>query len=268
MKVSNKSIFHIVQTIFTGKEDAKNVFDRVWLKNRIELFKKFTLKSLLNQTNRNFLHWILWRPEEKTEPLVQDLAKFLKEINYQFVFTFFSTPYFNENQEPEVVDSLPKRLEKSLEFVKGFHIDEEVVYLTVIDSDDMFYKGATEEIQSYDYEFKRALYFTKGYAFEIQSKRLAEWNPTTCPPFYTIFQPSEVFFDSIKHLEYRKGLIFHKHIPKVFNSIPLEGRKFMYGIHSLNDTTFWNNSYKGKEYLDEKEKVLILKDFGIEYDRI
>ena len=85
-----KSIFHIVQTIFTGKEDAKNVFDRVWLEDRIELFKKFTLKSLLNQTNRNFLHWILWRPEEKNEPLVQDLARFLRELKYEFVFTFFS----------------------------------------------------------------------------------------------------------------------------------------------------------------------------------
>lgn len=268
MKALNKSFFHIVQTIFTGKEDAKNVFDRVWLKDRIELFKKFTLKSLLNQTNRNFLHWILWRPEEKNDILVQDLAKFLKDINYKFVFTFLSTPYFNEKQSFDVVKSLPERLEKSLELVKGFYVDEKVVYLTVIDSDDLFHKDVIQEIQSYDYKFKRALYFSKGYVLEIKTKKLAEWNPTTCPPFYTIFQPAEVFFDSKKHLEYRKGLIFHKHIPKVFNSIPLDGRKFIYGIHGLNDTTFWNNPYKGKEYLSEKEKVLILKDFGIDYDRI
>ena len=262
------SFLHIIQTIFTGKEDTKNVFDRTWLENRIEIFKKFTLKSLLNQTNKNFLHWFIFRPEEEEEILVQNLAKFLKELDYNFVFTFFSTPYFNEKQSEDVVKSLPERLEKSLEIVKKFYNNEDAVYLTVIDSDDLYYKEAIAEIQKYDYEFKRALYFSKGYVLDIPTKKLAAWNPTTCPPFYTIFHPAEIFFDAKEHLKYKRGLIFHKHIPKVFNAISLEGRKFIYGIHGLNDTTRWGNPYRGQEYPDEEIKRSILKDFGINYDVI
>lgn len=262
------SFMHIIQTQITGKQGTRSLDkQKEWLETRIKIFKNYTIKSLLNQSEQNYLHWISFRPEEKDDPSVKDLEAFLKSFNYNFVFTFFGFQYPHPKfQTEEFKKTIPERLANSLLEVKQFYNKEKAVYLTVIDSDDLYHKDAFKEIQSHIFRTKGALYFQTGYVYDLNSKKLADWNPKTCPPFFTILYSAEVFFDAKQHLIYRPGYLPHMKIPVVFKAIKLSDRKYMYGVHGLNDTTTWGHEYRGKEYLDDKDKHKILKDFGIYLD--
>ena len=48
-----------------------------WLKNRIQIFKQFVVPSLLAQTEQNFILWCAFRHEERDNPLVKELKKYL-----------------------------------------------------------------------------------------------------------------------------------------------------------------------------------------------
>ena len=96
-----KDIIHIINTIFTGRGTPHLVGGNIeeesdnWIGERIYIFKRYTLASLLNQTNRDFLHWICFRNEK---PQWKQLGQYLKILKYNFVFTYiFSRHLFFES---------------------------------------------------------------------------------------------------------------------------------------------------------------------------
>ncbi len=255
---------HIIYTSLTGRQGIPS-FDKNkdWLKFRIEFFKKYTINSLINQSEHNFLHWISFREKTEEEPLINELREYLKSLNYNFVFTFgFQYPH-PKYQTKEFRKEIPERLQRSLDIVKKLYQGQKSIYLTFLDSDDLFHRDAIKEIQSYDFKYKRALCFDKGYIYNTNTKVLAQWNPDTCPPFSTILYPVETFFNAKKHLEYRPGYVSHLTVPRLFNVIKLSGRKYIVGCHGMNSTTTWRHSFRGPMYQNEEEKQNILKDFGI-----
>lgn len=255
---------HIIYTSLTGRQGIPSFDkDREWLDFRIKFFERYTINSLLNQSESNFLHWISFKENTEQDPLIKKLKRHLEKLNYNFVFTFgFQYPH-RKHQTKEFKKEIPERLQKSLDAIKEYHSKQDYIYLTFLDSDDLFYKDVVQEIQSYDFKYKRALCFSKGYIYNTKSGVLAQWNPDTCPPFSTILYPANVFFDAKSHLEYRPGNVSHLTVPELFNVINLPGRKYVVGCHGKNSTTTWRHSYRGPEYLDKEEKRDILKDFKI-----
>jgi len=249
---------HIIQTVLTGR-GVRRLEEETpeWLIGRIELFKKYTLPSLLNQTNRNFLHWISFRePGEESNEQVIKLKEYLTNLNYNFVFTYNGQPYIDD----KIADNRTEddRFRLSLEKIKDIE-DSDWIYFTVLDSDDMFSKDVVDEIQREKPAFKKALVYQKGYIYDDTTRKLADWD-TESPPFYTIIYPTEVFVDAIKKREYVDAFKSHEDIIRFLHYKVLSKNKYCVVVHKNNKSTYWEHKYKGQEY-SQKEKIL--NNFGI-----
>lgn len=330
---------HLIRIAFTGVGLHAGFRGDEWYAHRIEIFKNYTLKSLANQSNKNFAIWCTFRAEERSNPLTETIREAIEATGIPYVFTFHGLPYFDDkfsnytlktklkNLLQMLWDSyhhgrkrslremwlhtwedknktLPARLEKTLETLKiEMGTDYQWVYVTQIDSDDMFHKDAVDLIQSHEPAYKKALVMDKGYMYNVVTGQLGEWLPPTCPPFSTVIFPANVFFNPQSYLEYYGAFRTHEDISKVFRAetldmykycvtahgkhhistswdVPLPkrvyhkykyARPYCYTTSGQNISTHWRsktlkrkNFMLGKEFTDPQEKRQIMADFGIE----
>ena len=294
MKTSN---FHVVYIPVSGVGIPKR--NKKWLEYRIKIFKEYTLKSLLNQTERNFTLWLSFTEKERYNDSVQELVNYLVSLKMPFLITYNGLSYHDDKFSRGLVTkllniarilrscwrerslenllgikeiikdknkTLEKRLEKSLSQFASWVIHPDKVLLTRIDSDDMFHEDAVERIQKAakqargEYEYG-ALVFKSGLVYNKNMGELAEWNPRTNPPFHTIIFPADKFFNAKKHLEHYKGYKSHEDIPKLFKTTLLPNGRYCVLVHSVKNqiSTIWNHPFRGQKMNDE-----LLKDFGLE----
>lgn len=252
-----KKFSHFIHTTFTGRGIPGYGGDE-WYEKRIETFKKYCVPSLQNQTNQNFIHWICFRPEEKENPLTIKLGKYLDSIKYKYIFTFHGQP-FRDDKKSDI--SLKSRLTKSLEDIKQY-VKGDYVLFSVIDSDDMYRNDYVELVQKEKYAYKKALIAVQGLVLNDTTEELADWNHPSCPPFYTIFFPTEVFIDVEKHLAYYYPFVSHEDILTVFKWEKLPDYMYCCTTHSGNISTTWDNSCRGKPYFYDNINKQILTKFG------
>lgn len=258
VKKEGNSFVHLLYTPFTGLGLNRNRMDDKWLAYRIDVFKQHTLKSLLNQTNRNFTHWISFREVDRERQLVKDFQEYMHAIpNYKTVFTFGGIAFWDDKYEK---DNLLERLQNTLPDLIGACYKKDYVLKTIQPSDDMYSGKAVDEFQKH-----KTSAYEKGYMLNKETQRLAEYNPATSPPFYTIMFPRDVFLNPEKHMEYMGGFKSHEDIPKIFDTTKLKGRKFCVVVHGKNISTNWEHPFRGR-VLDWDEGAEILKDFGIKVD--
>ncbi len=256
------NICHLFYCPFTGLGLHDGYRGDLWMKNRIEIFKKYTLKSILNQTNRNIINWISFREKDKDNPLVLGLIKHLKSLrDYNYAFTFGGVCFWDDKYPN---DNLKERLEKTLPALKETIAWRKYVYMTIQPSDDMYMRDMAEKIQCEDFKENKAVGYLRGYILNSQTDQLAEYNPTTTPPFYTIMFTKEDFLDPEKHFELVKNLKSHEYIRREFDFFPYSDPGFCVLVHGENISTTWDISYKGRE-IKGNEKEAILERFGI-YD--
>ena len=270
-----KNIF-LCYTPFTGLGNYGGMRGQKWLKNRIEIFKKFTLSSLLNQTSRNFVHWISWRYEERYNPLVKELEIYLKNIDgYKFIFTYSGICFWDDKYPDNVArERLLNSIHGSIGELIDITGDNDYIMMMIVPSDDCYHREAVNEIQA-GFEKNpdlQAIGFSKGYIADYVNKKVAEYDPFTNPPFYTIKFPRGIFIDPLKHVEftalkrdvskYKKGTPCpsHEYIGDALKYGVIKERGFLVGTHGENISTIWNHPFKGQLVDDE-----VLKDFGI-YD--
>ena len=255
-----KKLIHLVYVPFTGlgSVDFKG---NSWFSYRADIFRDYTLKSLTNQTTKDFVLWVSFRPEEKENPITKQIEQDIKNAGLKYILTFDGVMMWDDRGLFHNKD-LKERMEKSLSVIKGQLEPAEYIFKTDLGSDDIFSKEALEEIQKQEPKLRGALYYLNGYVLDMVNMRLADWNrPTPCSK-YTIMYPCDIFFDAEKHLEYVKGLESHEFIPKVFDAVRLPDKRYMAGVHRANISTTWENQMRGQEYgdIDKRE---ILKNFGI-----
>lgn len=274
---TNTQDLHILYTPFTGVGLHGGFRGNKWLEHRIGIFKNYTLKSLLNQSNRNFIHWFSFRPEEKDNQFVLGLADYLKQQKYNFIFTFDGLMYwddkfntytlkqrarnflmimwdmwiYKELKNPKTIwkytwenknETLVQRIANSIQIIASvLSTNYDWIYMTRIDSDDMFHSQVVDLIQNQEPEERKALIFKNGYILNTQTGQVAEWNPPTNPPFHTIIFPKEVFFDAQKHREYYRDFTSHEDIPRVFNCVELDLKGFLVSFHGKHISTAWNS---------------------------
>jgi len=268
----------LVYTPFTGLGLYGGSRGNRWLRNRIAVFKRFVIPSLLNQTDRNFVHWISWREEDRGNKYIKELEEYLSEIpNYKFVFTYNGITIWDDKyEEKEARERLVNSLVRTLPQLFDYAPDCEEIYWLLQPSDDLYDKMTVESVRK---AFKedpsmQAVVYTEGYMCNYTNKDLAEYNPKTLPPFCAIRFPRETFFDAGKHMtyialkehrgKYKKGTPqpSHEYLEDCLKTARFKGRGFLVGCHGENVSTHFNHPYKGKE-INGVDKAIILNRFGI-----
>lgn len=180
---------HLVYIPFTGV-GIPGFKGQEWLADRIQVFKDYTHKSLVAQTTHDFTLWVSWRPEERGNPLVEELDRYiLDESPFLHIFTYDGLMYHDDKFGGPVPhrlwncarlvrqawrsgayaalpnhlrmvltdknSSLRERVERTTTFLGALGVaeDSDDVLVTRIDSDDMFHRDALKKIRSY-YDLK------------------------------------------------------------------------------------------------------------------
>lgn len=293
--MTKETFLHIIYIPFVGVGlGSAQRRNPNWLADRIQIFKDYTLKSLLNQEERNFILWASFTQSEKYDKKVGELANYLKANKVAYIFTFDGLMYWDDkfNTDPisrlknfarivrdcwrngnmrdfwpslrEVFNNrnktLVERLGNSLRpFKDNFATGVNWFYVTRIDSDDMFHKSVVKEIQKLP-AFEGAYVMKKGYIHNRHSGLIAEYLPKTNPPFHTIIFRAETFLNPAEHFAYFKDFRSHEDITRVFRSYLLPDFRYCVLTHNpLNHiSTGWNHPFRGE--LVDKE---VLKDFGL-----
>lgn len=296
---SSNDFIHLVLIPFTGVGLYGGYRGDAWFQERIEIFKEYTLKSLAAQTEKNFVVWCTFRPQEETNPLIAQIADALEDAGLRHVFTHDGLPYWDDkfggswknklknagrvirgayrnNTWSDVpsglgellVDknsTLVERVGRSVKRLEGLLGRHDTVLLTRIDSDDMFRKDAVSLLQKTWEEFGRfeagAMTIDRGYITD--GREVAEYNPSTNPPFHTLTFGGSTFFDGQRHVAAYRGYKSHEDL-KLW-SHPFEGLYFNERLFCVTTTnpsnhisTTFNHPFKGKTV-----DSAILKDFGL-----
>lgn len=269
-------IKHLMYVPFTGLGLYKGFRGNVWLKNRIAIFKNFVVPSLKHQTNHNFILWISWRREERNNHLVLELKNWLIKTLplIPVVFTFSGVCFYDDKySDLEAKDRLLTSIHNSVRELFDVIGECEYILMTIQPSDDLYHRKAVEAIQKVlSRDTFDAVGFPKGFICNYTTKAVAEYNPETNPPFYTIKFPRKVFFDPFAHVQftalkkdsgkYKAGTPCpsHEYVGECLRYALIgDLRGFMVGTHGANISTTFSNPCKGPTVSEE-----ILKDFGIE----
>lgn len=274
--MEKRLVKHFMYCPWTGLGLFNGFRGNVWLKNRIKVFKAFVVPSLQAQTNKDFTLLCSWRAEEKNNPYVRELMKYLEGITeFKTVHSFHGILFYDDKYEDSVAR---ERLVNSLHYTVGDLYDElgeaDTVLMTIQPSDDLYHRKAVEVIQNAfeKYPDLQGIGFSKGYIMSYTTGDVAEYNPKTNPPFYTIKFTREQFTNPLRHIEhtalkkdvgkYKAGtpLPSHEYVGDCLKYRQVEDRGFLVGTHGANISTHYNIPYKGETVGRE-----VLKDFGV-YD--
>jgi len=277
-KESETKTKHLMYMPFTGLGLYNGFRGNRWLKNRIKICKQFVIPSLQAQTCKDFTLWISWRPEERHNSLVKDFQMYLKRrTNLDIIHTYSGVCFWDDKYSPEVAH---ERLLTAIHGAMSELVDAttgefgyEWVLMTIQPSDDVYHKNAVKGIQGVFREMPKlqAMGFEKGYIMNYQTKEIAEWNPKTNPPFYTIKFPRPTFINPLQHAQYtalkhdvpgyKMGtpLPSHEYVKDCLRYGVVPERGFLVGVHGSNISTVFDHPYRGAIISAD-----ILKDFGLE----
>lgn len=276
--MEQQKIKHFMVVPFTGLGNYNGYRGAKWLKSRIQIFKQFVIPSLQNQTNKNFILHCCWRAKERDNPYVKELIKYLEGIKeFKTIHTFHGILFWDDKYpDLEARDRLLSSIHASMGDLINLTADCDFILETLQPSDDCYHKTAIQGIQTVFNKLPalQAFGFKNGYLINYNTKEVAEYNPLTNPPFFTIKFPREVFIDPLKHAQYisikfdskdgkyKAGTPYpsHEYIGEALNYGTVEHRGFLVGTHGTNISTHWNIPYKGESVNQE-----VLKEFGI-YD--
>lgn len=234
-----------------------------WLRNRIKVFEQFVIPSLQAQTDQEFVLWVCWRREERTNPQVIQLYQRLFNMPRSFgvVFTYAGVPFWDDKYPDEVArERLLTTLRGSLREIIDLVTDCEEVYWLLQPSDDLYERHTIELVKksfAKNPEIQAATY-ARGYLCNYATKQVLEYNPQTNPPFFAIRFPREVFFDPGRHATYTGPYKSHEYVGEKLRLGVFEDRGFLVGTHGENISTHFNHPYGGKEVHPE-----VLDLFGI-----
>lgn len=255
---------HFLMIPFTGLGLYGGFRGNHWLCNRIKVFKQFVIPSLIAQTNQDFVLWIAWRWEERDNPHVKELKSYIKDRGLKSVFTYSGVPFWDDKYPDDIArNRLIAAIHGSMGELTNVIGENDYVLMTIQPSDDCYHKDFVKNIQSlFDTTDVQVLGFRKGYIMDYIKGELAEYNPFTIPPFFTIKFPRIIFTDPLKHLEYTGPYKSHEYIGDKLKFGEIGVRGFLVGIHGANISTVFDHPFRGK-ILNSVETVDVLKDFGL-----
>ncbi|MFE4047055.1 MULTISPECIES: glycosyltransferase family A protein [unclassified Priestia] len=202
-----------------------------WIKNRIELFMNYTAKSLISQTNQDFLTLVLYEDETK-----------------QIIDTSLS----QYNKLPSNIKFVGKK--EYNQTLKASIKDFEYLYLVRIDSDDMYHKTYIEQLHQYKHKPDTEVIINQnGYLFDINTGSLA-------PIFYESPQFYTLIYKTADYLKGKRYVLPGGHAGAItLNHEIISKRNFLNIIHQKN--TLPKIIARKNTILEKEESQNILKMF-------
>src|SRR4030042_3368645 len=93
---------HFFYTPFTGLGNFQGFRGNNWLGRRIQIFHAVVVPSLVAQTDKDFILWVSWRPQERENKQVQDLKEYLDAMGLKNVFTYGGVVFWDDKYSDEV----------------------------------------------------------------------------------------------------------------------------------------------------------------------
>lgn len=260
-------ITHFLYVPFTGLGLYQGMRGSRWLKSRIIIFKQFVVPSLLAQTNQDFVLWISWRYEERSNKYVRELEKWLNHnTNLKVVFTYSGVCFWDDKYPDDVArERLINAIHGSMGELLNIMGECDTVLMTIQPSDDCYHGKMIEETQRFFKENPTMDVFgyRRGYVMDYTKLKIAEWNPTTTPPFYTIKFEREIFTNPLAHINFTGPYKSHEYVKDYLKSYYSDyNRGFIVGTHSSNISTVFDHPYTGHQYNGDNI-IRILSEFGI-----
>jgi hypothetical protein len=209
--------YFIVKTYFDKREGIK---DDAWLRRRIELYKKYTLASLMSQTYQNFKIWLCCGEG------LQDVMKPLKAEMPNAVFTYGE------------------------HFTNGIHREERFkmngcdrVAIMRIDSDDVYRYTAIQTVREYMANLKvtdepQVLLYQVGYLYDINDQRLGIYRKNSSP-FHTLMFAVPDFMSPSRY--YPKFCGDHSKVADRYKFHVLPQKQFCVLVHGDNFSSTFNS---------------------------
>lgn len=257
-----KNITHFMYVPFTGLGLHGGFRGDTWLLSRIKVFKEYVIPSLMAQSNQNFIIWISFRPEEEENPIVTELAESMTALRgIRFIMTFHGVCFWDDKySDEEASRRLYGSLEGSLKELQEAVGESDSVLMTIQPSDDMYLSDMVDMTQRF---FKQihphnAYTYVQGYIMDYGSREIAEYNPTTHPPFYTLKFSRDVFLDPHLHMLHTGPYHSHEYVGDYVTMATNFDRGFIVGTHGENISTTYNHPYRGAVLSSsERDDVLI-----------
>lgn len=271
--MEQQKITHFMYCPWTGLGLYNGFRGNRWLRNRIKVFKQFVIPSLQAQTSKNFILWCSWRREERHNVHVMQLMEYLDGITeFKTVHTFSGVCFWDDKySNREARGRLLTSLHGAMGVLCDYVSEADFVYMTIQPSDDCYHKNAVKAIQAVFNETDlQAVGFKNGYMMNYLTKEVAEYNPNTNPPFYTIKFPKKDFLDPLGHANYTALKVdtekypvgtpcpSHEYVGMCLKYQQIDQRGFLVGTHGENISTIFNHPFRGKAVGQE-----VLADFGL-----
>lgn len=255
--------YHFVYVPWTGLGLYDGYRGDAWLKKRIRIFNSFVLPSILNQSNKNFCVWFSFRPEEESNLIVQSFIESLESIRgFRLVVTYSGCCFWDDKYPAEEASKrLLSALEGALPLLKQSTPEEtDHVLMTIWPSDDMYLSNAVDDFQNALKGERKIAGYTRGYIMNYSTKEIAEYNPTTSPPFFTIKFPADIFFSPKQHYNYTGPYESHEYAKShIGGSVDVLNRGFVVGTHGANISTTYNHPYQGPVLNKEKTDSVLIR---------
>ena len=213
---------------------------RIWVDYRFNFWKRYTLNSILNQSNKDWEYWFI----------VDDTSYNLLDGRFDLI------------QDPRI-----KLVFRNDQVSAGRDTGNYDYYIVFrLDSDDMYRYDVTDESMNIEFESDDGLYkyiqYTHGYIYKASTKQLKEWwRRHMTPPFFARIYTNNEWSRMIgsDKLELFDG--GHEQV-RLYKRKLLDSGRFCVGIHDLNMVTTLG---KRTEVFDENNKKKILYGFGVNY---
>lgn len=148
-----------------------NNTDPAWLDYRLDIFRRYTLRSLTNQVDNNICIWMICSPESKDilMPKVESMS------DVDFIFD----------------------VEEACLNLEG---NREPIYFLKIDSDDLYHESVVEKVRQTlgPLNGMPMLMFDDGYIYDIPTKKLSTYVRWSMPTIAVKFSPGLFNVDNFR----------------------------------------------------------------------
>lgn len=210
--------------------------DDNWMNHRFEIFSKYCLPSVVNQTNHDFT-WLIFLNADTTEKHRQLITELiLGQSNIRLVYV---------EEYKELLVKLKKTISSELH-------NEQYIITTRLDNDDCIRKDFVQLIQNeFAQQDKCIIDFPKGLSLEIEPKIRLAYRRIRLNPFISLIENIHSFQTVMHYFKHRAWEKINIRTKSIKNYRP-----WLQLVHDKNKL----NSFKG---LFLCNKVNHIADFGI-----
>ncbi|GAG82200.1 unnamed protein product, partial [marine sediment metagenome] len=225
-----------------------NNTDSAWLDYRLDIFRCYTLRSLINQKDSNLRTWMICSPESKDV-----LMPKIEAMRREYEATMSKVDFIFDEEE-------------AYSHLEG---NSESIYFLKIGSDDLYHKNVTGKVRQTlsPLDEMPMLMFSDGYIYDIYSKRLSTYVRWSMPTIAVKFGPDFFSTDNFR----RRFMCDSTKVRGRFEPILIRGRMVCCLDHKMNLHSDPRRKGVEMEYRTgeqpfnyQERAPAILKEFGVE----